>query len=84
MIPADRQSPLYLAGGKQTDLPSTPSVQISDGPKYSFNKVVIPDLLAKTDCLDFIEKQMTEKLEAYKKQAKDDDKKEKTPDLQTI
>ena len=84
MIPADRQNPLYLAGGKQTDLPSTPSVQISDGPKYSFNKVVIPDLLTKADNLDFIEKQMAEKLEAFKKHSKDDDKKEKSPDLHMI
>jgi len=81
MIPADRQSQQYLTGGKQSDLPSTPSIQISDGPKYSFNKVVIPDLLAKADCLDFIEKQMSAKLEAFKKHAKDDDKKEKSPDL---
>lgn len=78
MIHADRECPQYKAGGKLQEFPSSPSLDLSQGPTYSFNKVVNPELLARANCLDVIERQMAKKLENFKKQKAEDDEKRAT------
>ena len=78
MIHADRESTQFKAGGQMQEFPSSPSLSVSEGPTYSFNKVVNPELLARANCLDIIERQMAKKLETFKKQKAEDDEKRAT------